>query len=56
VAGATPAETLPNPDYYDDDEFVPASEKENFDVFDWELCKVREELSSILTLSARNIR
>jgi hypothetical protein len=43
VAGAAPAETPANPDYYDDDdEFVPASEKENFDVFDWQLCKVRE--------------
>ncbi|PNF27058.1 Serine protease inhibitor 27A [Cryptotermes secundus] len=40
VAGAEPAETPANPDYYDDDdEFVPASEKENFDVFDWQLCK-----------------
>lgn len=40
VAGATPAETVGTTDYYDDDdEFVPASEKENFDVFDWQLCK-----------------
>jgi hypothetical protein len=42
VAGAAPAESQANPDYYDDDdEFVPASEKENFDAFDWQLCKVR---------------
>jgi hypothetical protein len=47
VAGAAPAETPANPDYYDDDEFVPASEKENFDVFDWQLCKVREGPPSV---------
>jgi len=46
VAGAAPAESssevFPNSDYsYDDDVFVPSSEKENFDVFDWQLCKVR---------------
>lgn len=45
VAGTTPADTSPeaslNPDYYDDDLFVPFTDKENFDVFDWQLCKVR---------------
>jgi hypothetical protein len=55
VAGVAPAETVANPDLYadeDDDEFVPASDKENFDVFDWQLCKVREDaftLSSLLS-------
>jgi hypothetical protein len=45
VAAAAPADTfsevLLNPDdYNDDDVFVPASDKENFDLFDWQLCKV----------------
>jgi hypothetical protein len=35
------SEDFANPDYYDDDVFVPVSDKENFDVFDWQLCKVR---------------
>ena len=35
------SESIRNSDDYDDDDlFVPVSDKENFDVFDWELCKV----------------
>jgi serpin B len=34
------SESIRNSDDYDDDDlFVPVSDKENFDVFDWELCK-----------------
>lgn len=34
------SEGLANPDDYDDDDvFVPITDKENFDVFDWQLCK-----------------
>lgn len=54
VAGAAPAETLANPNLYadeDDDEFVPASDKDNFDAFDWQLCKVREDAPSIRVLT-----
>jgi hypothetical protein len=47
VAGVAPAETPATPnDYDDDDEFVPVSEEGHFDVFDWQLCKVREEPTS----------
>ena len=34
------SESISNSDDYDDDLFVPVPDKENFDVFDWQLCKV----------------
>jgi hypothetical protein len=58
VAGAAPADTPSevslNPDYYDDDLFVPASSEENFDVFDWQLCKVRVRCFKGKTSHAKN--
>ena len=48
-------ESIPNPDEYDDDLFVPVSDKENFDVFDWQLCKVNPTLF-ILIFSKLRVR
>ena len=44
VPADTFSEPIPNSDDYDDDLFVPISDKENFDVFDWQLCKVNSPL------------
>ena len=40
VPANTVSESIPNSDAYDDDLFVPVSDKEHFDAFDWQLCKV----------------
>jgi hypothetical protein len=35
-------EPIPLSDYDDDDDvFSPVTDKENFDAFDWQLCKVK---------------
>ena len=50
------SEGLANPDDYDDDDdvFVPITDKENFDVFDWQLCKVKNPLTLINILYVTN--
>ena len=40
VPAKTLSETITISDDYDDDLFVPVPDKENFDAFDWQLCKV----------------
>jgi len=49
------SESIQNSDDYDDDLFVPVSDKENFDVFDWQLCKVNPQLF-ILIFSKLRVR
>jgi hypothetical protein len=40
VPANTFSESIPNSDDNDDDLFVPVSDIENFDAFDWQLSKV----------------